>query len=169
LIALCLAAGCAPPTVEPDDVQPPGSESASSELPIGVQPAIGMTGDESLVETASSLDAEQPTSSNSSGDPFATTQLPTRTRQRSRAPRSSQLEFQENFQAGRYPAALKAVRDMLRERPDDPDLLYLLAMTYRADRPPPRRTRAQPRPGDRSRACPGAQAPVRHPDGGRPV
>jgi tetratricopeptide (TPR) repeat protein len=42
-------------------------------------------------------------------------------------------DFDRHFKAGQFSEALGSLDSALRERPDDPDLLYLMACTHRAD------------------------------------
>lgn len=55
-----------------------------------------------------------------------------RARQNSKSPRTVMLEFQKHFDNERFSEALSTLESVLRDRPDDPALLYLIAVTHRA-------------------------------------
>jgi predicted Zn-dependent protease len=55
-----------------------------------------------------------------------------RARQSSKSPRAAMEEFQQHFENERFPEALATLESVLRDQPDDPKLLYLIAVTHRA-------------------------------------
>lgn len=129
---LLLASGCAQTSIENQigsATQPAATESPAgrvgSEQPGVAEPAGDDAGDGRTPESAQEFVSETPRSapgfSSTSGRWF-----------RARSSRSAMELFQDHYQAQHYPEALAALRDALRDRPDDPEVLYLIALTHRA-------------------------------------
>jgi len=55
-----------------------------------------------------------------------------RARQRTQSPRAAMEEYLEHIENERFPEALSKLESLLKDRPDDPALLYLIAATHRA-------------------------------------
>ncbi|MFO1095492.1 MAG: tetratricopeptide repeat protein [Planctomycetaceae bacterium] len=123
--------GCAPPPIESQFESPP--DPGALQRPAD-RSATESTAAEFSAGDADDRRAEDPTQPFLAQSRQAVPGLPgvSARRSRDRTPQSTINQFQEHYQARRYPEALAALREALRNRPDDPDILYWTALTHRA-------------------------------------